>query len=145
MGSLRTIYSGYEYKGCVIFDEGREQRKKVTGFYEPILDGIYQLAIGAINSKFVRPQALMLSFAFTEEHADYSISKLLSRLRDKFRRVGRGRKRASTFRLRYLWVRETKYLTPRDPEYEASLTKDEKQCFCRLTTTVVLCRICTTT
>ena len=129
MGSVRKIYSGYEFKGYKILDQARIQKNKVTAFYKSILDGIYRLAVDAINSNMVRPEAVMLSFAFTDEFSDYEISDVIDRLRDKFRKVGVNRKKASVFRLRYLWVRETKYLIPSDPEYEQSLTKDEKAVF----------------
>lgn len=129
MGQVRKVYSGNEYMGCLINDDARVKKKKVTGFYLPILDGVYRLGVGAINSEFVRPEALMLSFAFTDEASDFQITDLISRLRDKFRKAGKGRKKANTFKLRYLWVRETKYLVPSDPEYEESLTRDERAVF----------------
>jgi hypothetical protein len=129
MGSLRVIYSGAEYEGCVLLDKVRIEKGKVTAFYKSILDGVYRLAIDSINSEMVRPEAIMLSFAFTEGFIDYEISDLVARFRDKFRKVGKGRKKASTFKLRYLWVRETKYLTPSDPEYEVSLTRSERAVF----------------
>ncbi len=129
MGSLRKVYSGTEYKGFVLLDKVRLQKGKVTAFYESILDGVYRLAVDSINSEMVRPEAVMLSFAFTDDFFDYQISDLVARLRDKFRKVGKGRKKASVFKLRYLWVIETKYLTPSDPEYEVSLTRSEKAVF----------------
>lgn len=129
MGSLRTVYLGAEYNGYVLLDQVRIEKGKVTGFYKPILDGVYRLAVDSINSEMVRPEAVMLSFAFTDDFIDYQISELVARLRDKFRKVGKGRKKASVFKLRYLWVRETKYLTPSDPEYEESLTRGEKAVF----------------
>lgn len=129
MGELRKCYSGYEYRGYLILDETRRAKRKITGFYESILSGIYRLAIGALSSAMVRPEAIMLSFAFTEGFVDYPISGVISRLRDGFRKRGRNRKKASTFKLRYLWVRETKYLISSDPEYEQSLTQDERKVF----------------
>lgn len=126
MSSIRTSYSEEEYQGYLIFDEKRKRKRKVSSFYLSILDGVYRLANAARESEMVRPEAIMLSFALTDQYQDYPISKITSRLSDKFRKVGRGRKKASTFRLRYLWVRENKYLSPKDPEYESSLTPQEK-------------------
>lgn len=126
MISTRTICSDEEYEGYLIFDEKRKRRRKVSGFYLSILEGVHRLAKEACNSELIRPEAIMLSFALTDEYRDYPISKITARLSDRFRKVGKGRKKASTFRLRYLWVRENKYLSPQDPEYASSLNSEEK-------------------
>ena len=120
------VYCKDEYENYQIMDEGRRRKGKVTSFYLPILDGIHTLGLGARNGRMVRPEAVMLSFAFTEENEAFPISTVINRIRDKFRKVRKARKKASTFRVEYLWVRETKYLIPSDPEYEASLSKDER-------------------
>ncbi|MGM8228711.1 hypothetical protein ACSV5M_19180 [Cellvibrio sp. ARAG 10.3] len=108
-------------------DEGRMRKGKVSSFYLPILEGIHRLGVSARDGRMVQPEAIMLSFAFTEGFEDFPISTVMDRIRDTFRKVRKSsRKKASTFKVKYLWVKETKYLTPSDPEYEGSLSKDEK-------------------
>lgn len=110
-------------------DDKRRGKGKVSGFYLPILKGIHGLGVKARNGGMVRPTAITLSFAFTDEYLDYPISGVIDRIRVTFIREKKGRKRASTFKLKYLWVRETKYLTPKDPEFESSLSRMEKEAY----------------
>lgn len=135
----RKKFKGKQYMGYSVMDDKRERKGKVTEFYEPILKGVLQLGDDAVKSKMVRPVALMLSFAFREDFSDYPITNVIDRIRDTFRKVKVGRakddgvrrvgsrKRENTFNFKFLWVRETKYLTPRDPEFEASLSVEEQK------------------
>ena len=129
MGKKRSVYSGSEYKGFVVLDEPRIKKGKVTAFYAPILDGVHSLGVAAVEGKMVRPSAVMLSFAFTDAFADYDITAVVDRIRHTFRKVRKRRKKASTFKVGYLWVRETKYLTPSDPEFIESLSASEKRVY----------------
>lgn len=98
-------------------DDKRRSKGKVTGFYEPILERLYKLGMDAIDD-YSRPTAIMLTFSLEESFVDYPISAVIDRLRDKLRKAGKNRKKANTFKLKYLWCHELKFVTVKDPEFQ---------------------------
>lgn len=139
MSNTRGLYRKDTYKGEVIMDDKRRKRGKVTGFYKSMLDGLFKMGEYAKHgSGFVRPTAVTLSFAFTEESSDYPISKVMIKIWNTFsksrlptfdddgKKVQHGRTPANCFKPLYLWCRETKYLDAKSPELD-SLTPAERE------------------
>jgi len=139
MSNTRSIYRMDMFKGEVIMDDKRRKRGKVTGFYKSMLSGLFKIGEYAKHgSGFVRPTAITLTFAFTEESSDYPISKVMTKIWNTFcksrlptfdddgKKVQQGRTPANCFKPLYLWCRETKYLDAKSPELD-SLTPAERE------------------
>jgi len=120
-------------------DDRRRKRGKVTGFYKSMLDGLFKLGEYARDgSRMVRPTAVTLTFAFTEESLSYPISKVTTKIWNAFsksrlpafdddgNKIKQGRAPSNCFKPLYLWVKETKYLDADSPELD-SLTPAERQ------------------